>query len=188
MSEIGLPAWDEDLTARERVREIATTLTEPRSVEWVREQAGVSAWQTAKDELEMLAEFGQLRAIEGDDGHTKYTPNYQQRYFQELAALINDHTRAELREEIATIQARIDDWKAEFGVSDQHELEASLADDHSAEAIRERNRVLRRWERAADNQRLLRQALQLYDDARSVHPNQLGDTTQPGDGSVSVSE
>jgi hypothetical protein len=37
--------------------------------------------------------------------------------------------------------------------------------------------VLRRWERAADNQRLLRQALQLYDDARSVHPNQLGDTT-----------
>ena len=188
MSETGLPAWDEDLTARERVREIATTLTGPRSVEWVREQAGVSAWQTAKDELEMLVEFGQLRAIEGDDGHTKYAPNYQQRYFEELAALINDHTRAELREEIATIQERIDDWKAKFGVSDQHELETSLADDQSAEAIRDRNRVLRRWERAADNQRLLRQALQLYDDARSSHPNQLGDTTQTGDGSASVSE
>jgi len=178
MSETGLPAWDEDLTARERVREIATTLTEPRSVEWVREQAGVSAWQTAKDELAMLAEFGQLRAIEGDDGHTKYAPNYQQRYFEELAELINEHTRAELREEIATIQERIDDWKAEYGVDDRSDLEASLAeDDMAAEAIRERNRVLRRWERAADNQQLLRQALQLYDDARSINPEQSTDTS-----------
>lgn len=188
MSETGLPAWDEDLTARERVREIATTLTEPRSVEWVREQAGVSAWQTAKDELEMLAEFGQVQTIDGDDGHIKYAPNYQQRYFEELAALINDHTRAELREEIATIQERIDDWKAEFGVSEQQELEASLVDEQDAETIHKRNRVLRRWERAAGNQRLLRQALQLYDDARSVHPDQLGDAAQLGDTSVSVSE
>ena len=74
MSNDGLPSWDENLTARERVREIATTLTQPRSVEWVREQAGISAWQTAKDELEMLAEFGQVQAVEGDDGHTKYAP------------------------------------------------------------------------------------------------------------------
>ena len=183
MSDDGLPSWDENLTARERVREIATTLTQPRSVEWVREQAGISAWQTAKDELEMLAEFGQIQAVQGDHGHTKYAPDYQQRYFDELAALINDHTREELRERIATIQERIDGWKAEYGVDSREDLEASLGEDtHDAATIRERNQVLRRWERAADNQRLLRQALQLYDDARSLHGSQAADA------SVSVPE
>jgi hypothetical protein len=184
MSEDGLESWAEDLTARERVREIATTLTQPRSVEWVREQAGIAAWQTAKDELEMLAEFGQVQAVTGDDGHTKYAPDYQQRYFDELAGLINDHTREELREQIATIQERIDGWKSEYAVDSQADLDASLSEaGHDAATIRERNRVLRRWERAADNQQLLRQALQLYDDARSLHPDR-----QPTDASVSVPE
>ena len=33
MTERGLDSWTDGLSARERVREIATTLTEPRSVE-----------------------------------------------------------------------------------------------------------------------------------------------------------
>jgi len=171
MTDGGLGFWTEDHTARERVREIATTLTEPRSVEWVREQARVSSWQTAKDELEMLVEFGQVQTIEGDDGNTKYAPNYQVRYVNELTELINAHTRAELREEIASVQAEIDGWKGTFGVESRDELESTLTDaDLDSEAIRERNRVLREWERYADNKRLLKHALELYDDARELHP------------------
>lgn len=171
----GLGSWTDDLSARERVREIATTLTEPRSVEWVRKEAQVSAWQTAKDELEMLVEFGQLQAVEGDDGNTKYAPNYQLRYFSELTELINTHTRAELREEIADIQAEIDAWKTEYGVDSRAELESTLTNDglDSAE-IRERNRTLRQWERYEDNKRLLKHALELYDDARELYPGQNG--------------
>jgi len=75
----GVESWADSLSARKRVRQIATTLTQPRSVEWVREQAQVSSWQTAKDELEMLVEFSQVHAVDGDDGHTKYAPNYQLR-------------------------------------------------------------------------------------------------------------
>lgn len=173
MTDRGLDSWTEGLSARERVREIATTLTQPRSVEWVREEAQVSAWQTAKDELEMLAEFGQLHAIEGDDGNTKYAPNYQLRYFNEVTELINDHTRDELREEIAAIQNTIDDWQAEFDVASRAELESTLIDeDLSSEDVRERNAVLRQWERCEDNKRLLRHALELYDDARSLYPGQ----------------
>ena len=103
MTDHGLDSWTDGLSARERVREIATTLKQPRSVEWVREEAQISSWQTAKDELEMLTEFGQVHAIEGDDGNTKYAPNYQIRYFTEVTGLINDHPRDELREEVATI-------------------------------------------------------------------------------------
>lgn len=177
-----LESWTEGLSARERVREIATALTEPRSVEWVRKEAQISAWQTAKDELEMLTEFGQIHAIEGDDGNTKYAPNYQLRYFDELTELINSHSRDELREEITTIQETIDGWKAEFDVDSRDELEASLTDaDLDSEAVRERNRVLRDWERSEDNKRLLKHALELYDDARSLYPGQddPADSTQP---------
>ncbi|RQG94418.1 DUF7342 family protein [Natrarchaeobius chitinivorans] len=169
----GLGSWTDDLSARERVREIATTLTGPRSVEWVREQAQVSSWQTAKDELEMLVEFEQVQAVEGDAGNTKYAPNYQLRYFSEVTELINDHTRAELREEIASIQAEIDEWKREFTVDSREELESTLTDDElDSDAIRDRNRVLRQWERYEDNKRLLKHALELYDDARELYPGQ----------------
>ncbi|SFC72508.1 hypothetical protein SAMN05444422_11717 [Halobiforma haloterrestris] len=172
MTDRGLDSWTEDLSARERVRKIATTLTQPRSVEWVREEAQISSWQTAKDELEMLAEFGQIQAVEVD-GNTKYAPNYQRRYFNELAELINNNTRDELREEIARVQDEIEKWKTEFDVESREDLESTLTDDsHSSEEIRHRNRVLRQWERREDNKRLLKHALELYDDARSLHPGQ----------------
>lgn len=171
MTDRGLESWTKDLTGRERVREIATTLTEPRSVEWVREQAQVSSWQTAKDELEMLVEFGQVHAIEGNDGNTKYAPNYQLRYFNEVTELINSHTREELREEIVAIQETIEEWKREFDVESRDELESTLTDNElSSEAVRERNGVLRQWERHEDDKRLLKHALELYDDARSLYP------------------
>ena len=171
MTDRGLGSWTDGLSASERVREIATTLTEPRSVEWVREEAQVSGWQTAKDELEMLVEFGQLQAVEGDDGNTKYAPNYQMRYGSELTELTNTHTREELREEIADTQEEIDAWKTEFEVESRGELESAITNDGlDSTEIRERNRVLRRWERYEDNKRLLRHALELYDDARELYP------------------
>lgn len=171
MTERGLNSWSEDVSARERVREVATTLTKPRSVEWVRDQAEVSSRKTAEEELEMLAEFGQVYPVEGDAGNIKYAPNYQRRYFDELAELIDNHTRVELREEIATIQAEIDEWMAEFSVESRTELEATISNEAlDGEAIRQRNRVLRRWERYEDNKRLLEHALELYDDVRSLHP------------------
>ncbi|NHN46446.1 hypothetical protein G9464_02365 [Halostella sp. JP-L12] len=185
MTERGIESWTEGLSARECVREIATTLTQARSVEWIREEAGISSWQTAKDELEMLVEFGQIQAIEGDDGNTKYAPNYQRRYFNEIAELINEHTRDELREQIADIQGEIDEWKAEFDIESRGDLEATLADEGlSGEDVRDRNAVLRQWERYEDNKRLLRHALELYDDARSLHPGRNGST----DSTVPLSE
>ncbi|MGM0605847.1 MAG: DUF7342 family protein [Halobacteriota archaeon] len=173
MTDSGLGSWTDDRSSRERVREIATTLTAPRSVEWVRKEAQVSSWQTAKDELEMLVEFGQVQAVEGDDGNTKYAPNYQLRYFNEVIELINSHTREELREEIASIQKLVDEWKSRFSVESRTELESTLTeDDLDSEAIRERNRVLRQWERYEDNKRLLKHALELYGDARELYPGQ----------------
>lgn len=179
MPDRGLESWTEGRSARERVRAIATTLTQPRSVEWVRREAGVSSWQTAKDELEMLVEFGQVQGLEVD-GNTKYAPNYQHRYFTELVELINDHTRDELRGEVAAIQSEIESWRDEFGVESQSALESTLTGEElSSEEIRHRNEVLREWTRREDNKRLLEHALELYDDARSLHPSRDGPSGAP---------
>lgn len=139
MPDRGLTSWTDGLSARERVKEVAMALTQPRSVEWIREQAQVSSWQTAKDALEMLTEFGQVHSIEGDDG-PKYAPNYQLRCFNEVTELINEHTRDELREEIA-------EWKDMYAVESREDLESTLTDDGLSGAdVRERNTALRRWE------------------------------------------
>jgi hypothetical protein len=133
----------------------------------------------------MLVEFGQVQAVEGDDGNRKYAPNYQLRYFNEVTELINTHTREELRDEIAAIQAEIDDWKTEFGVESCDGLESTLTDeDLDSEDIQTRNRILRQWERYEDNKRLLKHALELYDDARELH---LGQNDSSGS-SIPVSE
>ena len=104
-------------------------------------------------------------------------------YFTELTELINTNARADLREEIAAIQDDIDEWKTEYEVESREELESTLTDDLDSTAIRDRNRVLRQWERYEDNKRLLKHALELYDDARELYPGQ----HDPSDSSVSLS-
>ena len=180
MTDGGLESWTADLSTRERVRKIATTLTQPRSVEWIRKEAHVSSWGTVKDELEMLAEFGQVLVVEGDDGNAKYAPNHQLRYFTELTELINNHARDELREEIADVQAEIDAYKTEFNVDSQSALEATLTDDAlDSEAVRQRNTVLRQWEHFEETKRLLQHALELYDDLQAVHPSETDSSASP---------
>jgi hypothetical protein len=85
-----------------------------------------------------------------------------------LATLINDRTRAELRDEIATIQAEIDEWKTGFDVESRDEFESTLTEgDRSSEEIDERNAVLPQWEAYEDDTQLLGHALELYNDIRS---------------------
>lgn len=177
MTDRGLRSWTHGLSPREQVRAIATTLTEPRSGEWIREQARVSSWQTTKDELEMLAESGHLHELDGDDEVTKYAPNDKRRYITEVTELINTHTREELREEIGVIQSDIDQWMHDFDVASREALVSTLTDETlGRDAIRKQKQVLRRWERQADNKRLLHHALELYDDARTLYQERNDET------------
>ncbi len=51
------------MSARDRIRSVAETLREPRSVNWISEQAD-AAWSTTNEELQDLVDQGQLRRIE----------------------------------------------------------------------------------------------------------------------------
>lgn len=159
-----------DLDARERVRLIAETVSRPRSVNWIREEADVS-WQTAKSKLDRLVEHHQLQRVtldDEDDAH-RYVPDYRTQYLDRIRELVENNSAPMLRAEIATIQEEIDGWFAEFDVDGRANLEETLEEsDLDAEEIRRRNRVIRQWERNEQRKKLLSHALQLYDDLHSL--------------------
>jgi hypothetical protein len=166
---VEMPDWKDDRSPRERVRQIAETVTDPVSANWVAEQAAVG-WQTAKDELEQLSDRGDLRRVQqGDD--IRYVPDFTRLYTERIRELVLSFSREELREEIVQAKEDIQKIQSEYAVESRDELEASLsAPDVSAGAARERQRSLRRWEEIADEVQLLKHALSLYDDLHDVDP------------------
>lgn len=167
-----MESWTEGLDTRERVRRIALSLTRPRSVNWIKNEADVASWETIKSELDRLVDYGQLVQHEDDDaGRTshRYGPNYRRRCLDRVEELASEHTKAELRSELAAVRADIETWQERFDVESVDDLETSLTDaDLSSDQITERNRIIRRWERSLGTERLVEQALSLYDDLERV--------------------
>lgn len=166
---VGMPDWKDDPSPRERVRQIAETVTDPVSTNWVAEQAAVG-WQTAKDELEQLSNRGDLRRVQqGDD--VRYVPDFTRLYTERIRELVLSFSREELRGEIVQAKEDIQEIQSEYAVESRDELEASLSDpDVSAAEARERQRSLREWEEVADDIQLLKHALSLFDDIHDVDP------------------
>jgi len=94
------------MSARDRIRAVAETLREPRSVNWISEQAD-AAWSTTNEELQTLADQGQLRRVASGET-TRYQPDYTRQLFEEIRTLIEENTREELRNELAAITEEIE--------------------------------------------------------------------------------
>lgn len=163
----GPASWNETASARERVRAVAETLGEPRSTNWISEQAE-AAWSTTNSELADLVEQGRLRRVE-TGGSTLYQPDSTRRLFDEIRDLIEDHGRAELRQELTDVAEEIETWQASYGVETWEALEATLADgDHSSSELRERRDVVEFWQENERDRRLIRHALALYRDVEAA--------------------
>ena len=156
-------SWTDSMTARQRVETIATTLSEPRTANWIADQADVK-WDTAKKHLDNLTESGVLLATEDNT----YTPDPTRAYFDHLRELILTNEREELRGELEAIADRIDNWKTTYDVDTPAELESTLADDLSTDEIKERRQVLRRWESSHRSRQTIKSALQLYSDIQDL--------------------
>jgi len=152
-------SWTETTSAKDRVETIATTLTEPRTANWVAEQAEVK-WDTAEKYLTTLVERGEL--LQTDDG--AYYPDPTHAYFRQLRTLLVENEKAELRDELEAIASEIDGWREEYDVDSPAELEATLGEDLAAEEVRTRREVLRHWEENQQYRSLFTQALSMYDD------------------------
>jgi predicted transcriptional regulator len=159
----GVQPWTESMSARDRIRAVAETLREPRSVNWVSEQAD-AAWSTTNEELQDLVDQGQLRRVEAGET-TRYQPDYTRLLFEEIRTIIEENTREELRNELAAITKEIEEWQATYDVETWEELEQSLADGSlSSDELHERRDVITRWEEHMEDRRLIKHALALYSD------------------------
>lgn len=163
----GAQSWTESMSARERIRAIAETLREPRSVNWISDQAD-AAWSTTNEELQDIVEQGQLRRVEAGET-TLYQPDYTQLLFDEIRTLIEENTREELRSELAAITEEIEEWQTIYDVETWEDLEQSLADGTLAsDELRERRDVIAFWRENQEDRRLIKHALALYSDVESA--------------------
>jgi predicted transcriptional regulator len=155
------------MSARDRIRAVAESLREPRSVNWISEQAD-SAWSTTNEELQDLVDQGQLRRVEAGET-TRYQPDYTRLLFEEIRTLIEENAREELRSELAAITEEIEAWQASYDVETWEELEQSLADgDLASDELRDRREVIGRWEENQEDRQLIKHALALYSDVEAA--------------------
>ncbi len=163
----GVQSWTESMSARERIRSVAETLREPRSINWISDQAD-AAWSTTNDELQDLVDQGQLcRVAVGDTA--LYQPDYTRLLFDEIRTVIEENSREELRSELAAITDEIEGWQETYGIETWEDLEQSLADsDLSSADLRERRDVITFWRENEESRRLIKHALELYSDVESA--------------------
>lgn len=163
----GAQSWTETMSARERIRSVAETLREPRSTNWISDQADAS-WSTANEELQALVDQGRLCRVEASDT-TLYQPDYTRLLFEEIRMLIEDNSREDLRSELTAITEEIEDWQERYDVDTWEELEQSLADDDLSSAdLRERRDVIAYWRENEQDRRLIEHALKLYSDVETA--------------------
>jgi predicted transcriptional regulator len=163
----GVQSWTESMSARDRIRAVAESLREPRSVNWISEQAD-AAWSTTNEELQDLVDQGQLRRVEAGET-TRYQPDYTRLLFEEIRTLIEENSREELRNELAAITEEIEEWQATYDVETWEELEQSLADgDLTSAELRERRDVIAFWRENEEDRRLIKHALELYSDVEAA--------------------
>ncbi|CCC41738.1 DUF7342 family protein [Haloquadratum walsbyi] len=163
----GVQSWTESMSARDRIRAVAESLREPRSVNWISEQAD-AAWSTTNEEVQELVDQGQLRRVEAGET-TRYQPDYTRLLFEEIRTLIEKNTREELRSELTAITEEIEEWQATYNVETWEELEQSLADgDLTSAELRDRRDVIAFWRENEEDRRLIKHALELYSDVEAA--------------------
>jgi len=132
------------MSARDRIRAVAETLREPRSVNWISEQAD-AAWSTTNEGTPGSRRPGPATPRRAGET-TRYQPDYTRLLFEEIRTLIEENAREELRNELAAITEEIEEWQATYDVETWEELEQSLADGDLASAkLRERRDVIAFW-------------------------------------------
>ncbi len=149
------------MTRGERVRAAARTLRTPRTASWVAEETETTT-KTARKYLDQLVEDNVLQRIERG-GQTLYCVDQLMATYREVATLQREHDREELADTLESIQARIAEWEAEYGVESPSELLASIADVDDPDGADARREIASEWEHLADRLPVVKAALKEYD-------------------------
>jgi predicted DNA-binding protein YlxM (UPF0122 family) len=163
MAESSPGPWMDTMSGRERVRHVVELLDGPTPVQEIADRADVSR-ATADDELRRLQSDDWVTETTVD-GTKAYDLNPVRMLFDEVTDLIETHSREELESQLTELKADQEELTTEYDVSSLDEFREQFADeDISAEELRDRRSVVATWEAINTELRLVKHALQLYDD------------------------
>lgn len=160
MSDGERPGW-RDRSAADRVRSVATTLSEARTANWIAEEAEV-AHETARKYLDRLVDDGTLETMAAD-GKTLYSPDPVGQYLGEMHRLYAEHTPDELADSLTEITEQVGAWQEAYDADTPNKLRAAIGDTTDEATAEEYRRVATEWEQLQYRQSLVEDTLRLYD-------------------------
>jgi len=156
----GVEAWKEHTTAFDRVQSVATTVTKPRPVSYIADEAYV-AENTARDHLERLVNLNVLLKTEHDDG-ALYSPDPLHTRIQTLRDLLEEHDYDGLIDLKVEVQSKIEEWKVDYNADSPDELRARAAETDTASQTRDLKKTANDWELARYRLSVLEDAIENY--------------------------
>ncbi|MFC6770046.1 ArsR family transcriptional regulator [Halorubrum pallidum] len=158
----GIEAWKEHTSAFDRVQSIARSVSEPKPVSYIAEEAHV-AENTARDHLERLVELNVL--LESESGGTAlYSPDPLHVRLQTLRELLENNDRDSLIELKADLQAEIEDLGEKYDVNSPDSLRDLAAESESAAETSEIRKAASDWELMLYRLSIVENAIENYGD------------------------
>ncbi|WP_136716543.1 DUF7342 family protein [Halorientalis salina] len=152
----GVDAWKEQTSAFDRVRSVASTVSQPRPASSIAAEAHV-AENTARDHLERLVDMNVLLA-DDHEGTAMYAPDPLHTRLQTLRDLLDTHDHDGLVRLKADLQEQIETWRDQYGVESPSQLRERAAETDAATETREVQEAANDWE-------LVRYRLSIVEDA-----------------------
>jgi predicted ArsR family transcriptional regulator len=161
-------AWKDETASVDRVISVAMSLEQPRTAEWVSEQAEVSP-TTARDHLDRLVELRVLGSVE-QRGAKTYYPDAAYQRFKEVSELVQEHSREELQEIVIQAKEWIQELETEYDVEDPAELRSlATVPDTSAKTAKECFKRASEWDSHRHMLSVAEEALDRYEEFGQQH-------------------
>lgn len=150
-------------TGEDRVRMVARQLSEPRTTNWIAEEADWSHGPT-KRVLDRLVDDGVVRRDDGG-GHTTYVTDYRRQAIREAMRLRDEYSSVEaLTDRLAEMNARVHELEDEYGVESPNTVRASIADEQvDQNEVERRREAAREWEQLRRRIRIARFAVREWE-------------------------
>lgn len=156
----GVAAWKKQTSAFDRVQSVASSVSRPRPVSYIADEAHV-AENTARDHLERLVALNVLRESE-QNGTAHYAPDPLHARMQTLRDLLEEHDRDSLIQLKIDLQSRIEDWQSEYGVDSPDGLRERAAETGESTRTREIRTAANDWELVVYRLGIVENAIENY--------------------------
>lgn len=155
----GVSEWVDHTSAFDRVRSIASAVSEPRTLQYIADEAQVSE-TTASEYLERLVDLNVLQKTSREE-ELVYSPDPLYTRMEAIRELLAEHDRDELVKLRSALQSQLDDWQDEYGVESPADLRTQTAESETAARTRKIRKDAQDWELVAYRLSIVEEAIEM---------------------------